>query len=282
MPVSIMLSDRFLPDELAVAYTDGEQEFSIEENIPLVVSGCVYEYGKHGHSRSILGTDLPIDAADLTEGLVGLMVLGDAWASIDAHETLALSLIADESRLVIAQLAALRGAELAANGSQSILFPDRDLDVPLWFGESIASFVSTAHQVDQYFDQTRPLVDEINADRTAFINARLADGKHPDTHPDFWDGYSQTDLPPLPGKHAIRNFRVKLIGVCLFIFWLAFLVARRDWRRGGRIGPSIGLHQELQAACDVPGHDTPVPATRPHHGARLVQQEVGVVRVALR
>ena len=241
LPVSIMLSGRFLPDQLTAVYSDRQGEFSIEDGVSSLVTECVFQYGKAGLSRSILGSDLRIDASDLTEGLIGLMVLGDAWTSIDVHETLALSLIADESRLVMAQLAALRGAELASNGARSILFPNRDADVPLWFGESIAGFVSTSRQVDEYFDRARPLVEKINAERAAFIAARLAEGKHPDTHTDFWDGYREASLPRLPGTGAARNFRIGLVALCLVLVLPIWWLAKSDWRRGGRASTIIGV-----------------------------------------
>lgn len=177
-----------------------------------------------------LGSEVDVTPEEAVEGLVGLMTLGDAWASIDAHESLALALMRHDQRYVTAYLAAMRSVELHSSGSRSLLHPDRDPGSTLTFGHFGLEAVSHARDVENYFDRTRALVDQINAERLAFIDARLAEGKHPDTHTDFWDGYEQRSIPELPGRWRLLNVRLYIIAFGLLIFSPFLIVAVQYWR----------------------------------------------------
>ncbi|MFI4854527.1 MAG: hypothetical protein ACIAQF_06060 [Phycisphaerales bacterium JB065] len=182
-----------------------------------------------------LGSDIEITADEAVEGLIGLMTLGDAWSSIDVHESLALALMRHRQRIVTAHLAALRSVELHMDGGRSILHPTRDPESTLRFGESLVHIVSDAGDVEAYFDRSRPLVDQINADRMAFIQSRLADGKHPDTHADFWNGYKQPTIPGPPGAWDLEITEALIVGFGLLLFSPFGLLAYFRWRAGSYI-----------------------------------------------
>jgi hypothetical protein len=75
-------------------------------------------------------------------------------------------------------------------------------------------------QVDRAFRDLRAAADRWQAQRTAFMVARLKTGRHPDTDPSFWNGWQDTPLPPLeryvPGPKVFRSERVRR-------FWIAAL-----------------------------------------------------------
>ncbi|MFI4854802.1 MAG: hypothetical protein ACIAQF_07485, partial [Phycisphaerales bacterium JB065] len=81
----------------------------------------------------------------------------------------------------------------------------------------------------------------INADRMAFIKARLAEGKHPDTHPDFWKGYKQASIPGPPGRWALEITETVIVGFGLLLFSPFALFAYFRWRAGSYIVMSVFL-----------------------------------------
>lgn len=145
-----------------------------------------------------LGSQVRVTREEIIEGLTGLMVLGDAWQSIDVHEALIQGLYEGRGDRSVALLGACRVAELAANGSSSVLYPRRERHTPLLAVWVISSEVFLNHQIYEYFRTARPIVDRINIERLNFIAVRLNKGLHPDTDPNFWDGYTQEALPDLP------------------------------------------------------------------------------------
>lgn len=59
-------------------------------------------------------------------------------------------------------------------------------------------WVSAAKRLDADFDDLRAEADAWHAKRTAFMNERLEQGRHPDTDPHFWDIYHTRPAPELP------------------------------------------------------------------------------------
>jgi hypothetical protein len=47
----------------------------------------------------------------------------------------------------------------------------------------------------------RASAEKWQANRTAFMEARLKKGSHPDTDPNFWSGYAEIPRPPLHTWH---------------------------------------------------------------------------------
>jgi hypothetical protein len=144
-------------------------------------------------------TKLPEPIADAALGLSGLVVLGDAWESLDVFHALGLALLLDGAKSSVAFLARLRCEELIDAGRRS-------LDPGLPAGDALKAALFDPGRALMPEDQARlrkvyrALRDEANAwqvARTAFVTDHLAAGRHPDTDPTFWDGYRDTPPPSL-------------------------------------------------------------------------------------
>ena len=116
----------------------------------------------------------------------------------------------------MAYLAELRYSELLRNGRRS-LHPDandsdRDSDDLIYrlksFGHGEDGTVYTT-DVENYFRQARENAQEWRDHRTAFMVEKLTAGFHPDTNPDFWDGYEEAcstrNNTPTGTKHRPTN-----------------------------------------------------------------------------
>jgi hypothetical protein len=148
----------------------------------------------------------PKVADEAVRGLAGLIVLGNAWESVDIfhalnvalqHDTLGFAKDSDGGRNSLAYFAYLRCRELIDTGKTSIL-PDAPK------GESLKSMLpepvraNTAEPFDQAFVRLRRDADAWHAARTAFVTSQLREGRHPDTDRDFWNDYTWTPIPALP------------------------------------------------------------------------------------
>jgi hypothetical protein len=197
----------------------------------------------------------PRDADDAARGLAGLIVLGNAWESVDVFHALDLALRADSlgyaesregGRNTMAYLAWLRCRELIDAGKGSML-PDAPkgealktmLRKPLW--------VSAEKILDSAFSALRVEADAWQTARTAFMMERLEQGRHPDTDPHFWDGYTESPAPGLPATSDPEDYfpwprlRARLGLIALFsipTFLVVWLVGRtvRARRREPRPG----------------------------------------------
>jgi hypothetical protein len=150
----------------------------------------------------------PKEADDAVRGLAGLVVLGNAWESVDIFHALNVALQRDSmghergregGRNTLAYLAWLRCRELVDAGKGSML-PDSPK------GEGLKSllrrpdFVKADALLDPAFLELRAEANAWHTARTAFITRRLNEGRHPDTDPRFWDGYTEQPAPGLPTK----------------------------------------------------------------------------------
>ena len=57
------------------------------------------------------------------------------------------------------------------------------------------------------FASLRPEADAWQEARTTFMTRRLNEGRHPDTDPDFWNGYTERPPPGLPRSVPDRSER---------------------------------------------------------------------------
>lgn len=150
----------------------------------------------------------PKEADDAVRGLAGLVVLGNAWESVDIFHALNVALQRDSmghergregGRNTLAYLAWLRCRELVDAGKGSML-PDAPK------GEGLKSllprpdFVKADALLDPAFLGLRAEAGTWHTARTAFMTRRLKEGRHPDTDPRFWDGYTERPAPGLPTK----------------------------------------------------------------------------------
>lgn len=148
----------------------------------------------------------PKEADEMVRGLSGLIVLGNAWESVDVFNALCLALQHDTlgfendyggGRNSLATFAWLRCKELIEAGKGSIL-PDAPR------GDELLSMIPRPEMrwsedlLEPAFQKARAEADAWQADRTEFMTGRLAEGLHPDVDEDFWDGYKESTPPPLP------------------------------------------------------------------------------------
>lgn len=175
---------------------------------------------------------------DAAKGLGGLIVLGDAWESIDVFLALAYAL-EDQGHAGLAYLAQLRLRELLAQGRRSLhpeLAGDKLEELLKRVGGQMHE--RTRESAD-YFAQARKAAEAWQAHRTAFMMERLGAGRHPDTDPAFWQGYQ-----PLPGVElpdlSIRD-KITDPGVLIVLLSAAVVlaIAVQLWRRSraGRSRP---------------------------------------------
>jgi tetratricopeptide (TPR) repeat protein len=197
----------------------------------------------------------PRDADDAVRGLAGLVVLGNAWESVDIFHSLGLALQADSlgfgknregGRNTLAYLAWLRCRELidAGKGSMLPLVPKGDalktiIRKPF--------YVWTEKVLDAAYPELRAEADAWQAARTAFMTARLKEGRHPDTDPDFWDGYTERPAPGLPSTsdreprtpwRTVREAMVLLAALGVPTLLVVWLVGRSVRARRRKVKPT--------------------------------------------
>lgn len=165
------------------------------------------------------------------EGLSGLVVLGNAWESVDVMRAMTSALTyGDQHNL--AKLAELRAAELERMGKMSFH--------PQW-GPQIRfrSFMPDAGRrakVEGWFRKARAEADSWRAAREQYMLAKLQAGQHPDTHPEFWRDWKPPSKPPrMPNgffgyQGMAMLFLVIKLAVILPIVGAVSLYVVRRWR----------------------------------------------------
>ncbi len=160
----------------------------------------------------------PKTADDAVRGLAGLVVLGNAWESIDIfhalnvallHDTLGYQKTLEGGRNTLAYLAWLRCRELIDAGKSSML-PDAPKGEVLKARLRRPAIDEPERLLEPAFVKLRAEADAWQAARTAFMMKRLNEGRHPDTDPDFWNGYTEKPAPGLPTK-SVADLHHKLI-----------------------------------------------------------------------
>ena len=149
------------------------------------------------------------DLLSVSEGLAGLVTLGAAWESADVFILLTEGLNAADKH-TLSELAALRVQELLASGRKPF-YPSMPTDPTHWrMARRIDSPDGPTRLEDhelsdagklktrQFFTEARKAVDERQKKRTEYINNRLNNGMHPDTHPNFWSEWTEPAMPPYP------------------------------------------------------------------------------------
>lgn len=198
---------------------------------------------KDGKYESFLGqvmSESPITPgkrvlpSNVVDGVAGLIVLGDAWQSIDVFWALGAAINA-RGEGVLAELAKARMNELIAAGRKSI-DPAFAMGEPphMWLegmpfqpggGEVDESVVD---DVTDYYTEARAASEKWQANRWKFMEARFAEGQHPDTHPSFWEGWDgEVKWPSMPdmGHNDYSSLQiaatiaiVSLLGFALLFF----------------------------------------------------------------
>lgn len=147
------------------------------------------------------------EARKAVRGLAGLIVLGNAWESVDVYHALEVALGQDtegsaseypDGRNSLALLAWLRCRELIEGGKGSMLpdAPHGQKLMDLIHEPGIPPMARDAMKAD--YRSLRAEADTWQAARTRFMMDRLQQGRHPDDDPDFWNGYIESPAPELP------------------------------------------------------------------------------------
>jgi hypothetical protein len=164
---------------------------------------------------------------DMVKALCGLIQMGSAQDSPEVHTLLALELLGklriDELHYSLGYLACLRLGELclediatvhADAGFREWLAPESHLkpsSKPLSLPETIdllgpaycqvITMGGSKHDlkpVHAWFHAAREAAKKRHEAKTTFMKSRFASGRHPDTDPDFWQGWQEPTMPPLP------------------------------------------------------------------------------------
>jgi len=178
------------------------------------------------------GPETP-EYAEAVKGLCGLIQLGAAWRSIDTY--LALDYILQMKDANVGHLAGLRAVELFKDGGVSML-PDFNKELPEMAPYIDSMIMPMARyqrnpKIDQMYAKLRANADAWEANRNAFMLAKLKAGKHPDTDPDFWQGYVEVPRVDIdPEGTQKRNWWI--VGVVIFVVTVgAWILFRRRARR---------------------------------------------------
>ncbi|MBI1323925.1 hypothetical protein GC170_12180 [bacterium] len=188
----------------------------------------------------------PKEADDAVRGLAGLIMLGNAWESVDVFYALSIALQNDAlgvepgtnaGRNGLANLALMRAKELVDAGKRSML-PDA------WVGDDLKSsfwrpdFINDQEYHKEDFLRLRLDAEQWQKARTDFMLARLEQGLHPDTDANFWSGYVERPAMPLPdysvpdaytAAYTRKMNRIRLVfagilvligmGISVFFWW---------------------------------------------------------------
>jgi hypothetical protein len=170
------------------------------------------------------------------KGLIGLIVLGNGWESPDMFEALASAIgriKMNESKL--AMFVSFRERELLDQGKVPFV-PDTFV-----IADQHTPYVDEARMRSE-FKRLRREADQWSENRTAFMLARLKQGRHPDTDRHFWDGYVSQPAPHveyglLDSFNETDRLKVELVACCSspFVLLYAFLrISRKVRMRPGK------------------------------------------------
>lgn len=190
---------------------------------------------QEGDAVKIDNYALPVEGRKLTEGVIGLMALGNAWESYDAFAYLRASLEHDDG--MIGQLVTLKLDSLMADGkgpvfTNQIKLPIPDLEPE---DEKTGVVIFAALQVNgkKYRENLKQ-----------FLTSQLHFGKHPDTDKEFWTGYTNVSavdisgierhergpLRSLPSSMQIPVVVFGVLGSYFLMVVLAILIVRKRQR----------------------------------------------------
>lgn len=130
--------------------------------------------------------------SDAREALIGLIVLGNAWESVDVFYAFAQVLVS-EGRTADAALAFGRIAELIRGGGRSLVPGAPE-------GEELVELVRRSLEISPNnrtlhdYERVRAQAERWQKRRTKYALAKLKSGAHPDTDPGFWQGFHDKSL----------------------------------------------------------------------------------------
>lgn len=197
------------------------------EDVQLMIMDWVIEEAPDAGLRQSLGEHLrdKDDAERLRKGLLGLVMLGNAWESIDTFEAIAFISNQRLGEGAVGELALERLRELKAAGRVSIATTPYDYsrhDAPA--------------RIRAEYKELRADADAWAAEREAFVMKRLGEGKHPDTDKDFWSGYVERPPRELDADTIMHHLeriqrRPDFLAVPFFCTLSSIAIAVYVWKR---------------------------------------------------
>ncbi len=145
------------------------------------------------------------------KGLIGLIILGNAWESPDAYHLLS-NLLEIRRDAFLASLAAYRADELQKAGKKRLPWPIQQSHPGMHVPDGDRDSLS------REFKELRHNADEYQAKRLAFMEKQFVLGKHPDTDPDFWKGFEDVPRREVPGltfRIGAHEILYGIAGLCL-------------------------------------------------------------------
>jgi tetratricopeptide (TPR) repeat protein len=173
------------------------------------------------------------------EGMDGLIVMGNAWESVDMFFALAQALKREELHKV-GFMAELRCRELLDAGRTS-LAPENFTNQSRWVGKH-AQGITNPQNVEEKYKELRQEADTWQKARASYMLPLLKAGRHPDTDTTFWNGYHSTPAPSLDipwSKEVQGNVGTRLyqflnilpafflLGIILLPIFVIRLITRR-------------------------------------------------------
>ncbi|MCF6228238.1 MAG: hypothetical protein L3J82_06180 [Planctomycetes bacterium] len=169
------------------------------------------------------------DPAAAAAGFAGMIRLGGGWKSIDLFAALAFAIANDGERTSVAYLAIARVRELYESGMKPLFHGEYSSEEPAgkelrdYAMQAKISFGARFHKFEDDYTAYLNAVQTWQDARLQYMGAQFKQGKHPDTHNDFWEGFSKNQTrtvlpssePPLGEKIDNwwnRNYVLFLIG----------------------------------------------------------------------
>ena len=188
-------------------------------------------------------------AGDAVTGLSGIIVLGNAWESVDIFSALGRYLNSTADKIALTRMADCRVKELIDHGGIS-LNPDSEKGDEL-YARLIESDLSAfdngmseqnKNTVDKVYQQLRIDAGAWQKERIDFMMPRLRASRHSDTDPHFWDGYHERPMPSIEtpwyphaqeARDAIDNLERAVVAIfCVLLGGLIAII--RFFRRRRR------------------------------------------------
>ncbi len=179
---------------------------------------------------------------EAVKGLSGLIVLGDAWESVDVHYALEQALRA-RGDASMAELALLRRKELIEGGKRS-LHARYDATLTehakrLHRGSLLGVDDRHAAALAEYYGNARRLALAWSTARAEYIEKKLSAGEHPDVQGDsFWSGWNDLPKPPpMPERSWMETIGTNVTALSITVavgavMGCVFVVVLRRVRRG--------------------------------------------------
>ena len=180
-------------------------------------------------------------SSNLVKGYCGLIQMGSAQDSLDVHFLVAWQLQNDrtpqgygDAHFALVYLTCLRLTELikeerlpvyAGEDFHRWLQPEthfKDSKIPITKQDKLEQLPwlltrmsmwgggTDLSGIPPWFHQARADAQKRLAAKTAFMQQRFAAGLHPDTHPDFWQGWTEPAMPAVPQTKLEQRLGIPL------------------------------------------------------------------------